>query len=331
MSKAPAPDGGPESSRATSKADESWIGTTASRVLERARSFRDTASFLLDQPQRLQERARDRHRELHERTVSEHLRALRLPKLREFSPGLRLGDLGNTGLSSVLHVVSCSAQELQQHPGVGQKTAEQAVFAARRIAESVREGTVVRLSPDGTNPVQTQLLGDLRAVEHAEQVIAELGFDPNALMAEADALARRTRRDRSWTQTFLSRKRRKDEARTALGELDALLADARVQNTYASAESVRSAAESQAPDDLWGTTGSAPTSTTCCWRASRVPAHRSTVPGAGRSRPRWSESEPPERGTASASRQKRRAERKNRPARRLGYACPSSRSPSTCR
>lgn len=251
MREAPTPDSAPGSSRADAAADESWLGTTTSRVLESARSFRDTANFLLDQPQRLQERARDRHRQLHERTVSEQLRALRLPKLRELSPGLRLGDLGNTGLSSVLHVVSCSAQELQQHPGVGQKTAERAVRAARRIAENVRERTVVRLSPDRTNPVQTQLLGDLRAVEHAERAIAELGFDPNALIAEADELARCARGDRSWTQAFSSRERRNAEARTALGELDALLADARVQHTYASAESVRSTAESQDPDDLW--------------------------------------------------------------------------------
>lgn len=251
MSGAAVPGGGPESSRAVSKADESWIGATASGVLESARSFRDTTRFLLNQPRSLQQRAQQRYRKLHERTVSEQLRAMPLPKLREVSPGLRVSDLENAGLRSVLHITSSSPEELQRYPGVGPKTAEQAVGAAWRIAENVRNQAVVRFGSDGTNPVQTQLLGDLRALEHAEQVVAELRSDIEALTTETDELSRRARRSRSRTRMFLSRKAKKVDALDALDELNTLLAGTRVQNTRATAEEVRSSSQPQDPDHLW--------------------------------------------------------------------------------
>lgn len=174
-----------------------------------------------------------------------------LPKLREVSPGLRLNDLENTGLRSVLHVTSSSPEELQRYRGIGPKTAEQAVAAAWRIAENVREQAVVRFGSDGTNPVQTQLLGDLRALEHAERVVTELRSDIDALTAETDELSRRARRACSRTRMFLSRRAKKVDTLDALGELSALLAGPRVQNTRANAKKVRSSSQSQDPDDLW--------------------------------------------------------------------------------
>ncbi|MEF9906133.1 DEAD/DEAH box helicase [Streptomyces sp. P9-A2] len=129
------------------------------------------------------------------------LDAIPVARLKEVTEGrLRLGEVERSGLRSVRQVLDAGSYRLRQVPGVGQRTADQVIAAARQISDAVRETTAVHIDVDRPEPRTTSLVMALhvlvgagpdarRAVDTAMALSERLG----PLLAEAKPAAGRLR------------------------------------------------------------------------------------------------------------------------------------------
>ncbi|MFF9128688.1 DEAD/DEAH box helicase [Streptomyces sp. NPDC014776] len=111
---------------------------------------------------------REALRPLHDGLAERELANIPVARLRDVTEGrLRLGELERGGFRSVRDVLDAGAYRLRQTPGVGQRTAEQAVAAARQIADAVRETVAVRIDVDRPEPATTALVAALYVLVEA--------------------------------------------------------------------------------------------------------------------------------------------------------------------
>ncbi|MER5871782.1 DEAD/DEAH box helicase [Streptomyces sp. NPDC002044] len=133
------------------------------------------------------------------------LDAIPVARLKEVTEGrVRLGEVERSGLRSVGQVLDAGSYRLRQIPGVGQRTADQVIAAARQISDAVRETIAVHIDVDRPEPRTTSLLMALH-------VLVEAGPDARRAVDAAAALSERL-------GPLL------DEARPAAGRLRMLLA-----------------------------------------------------------------------------------------------------------
>ncbi|QGK68923.1 ATP-dependent helicase [Allosaccharopolyspora coralli] len=224
----------------------------AASVLAAARSFRDAATWFLAEPARLRERAQEQYRALRHWAVHQRLSAMPVEKLRDAGTGgLRIGNLRKAGYDSVGAVAAARPEHLLAVPGVGQATAQHAQQAAWNLAEAAEREMVVRLDPDARPSAQTELIGTLRALQVAEHEVSEQGHTTRAALDEVEALGPLARRATHKARMFFARRRKKDEALSALGRLDTLLAEPRVADINAAFRRVAASTETRDPNSLW--------------------------------------------------------------------------------
>ncbi|MFD8632354.1 hypothetical protein [Streptomyces sp. NPDC059533] len=114
--------------------------------------------------------------------AARELDAIPVARLKEVTEGgLRLGEVERGGFRTVGQVLDAGPYRLRQIPGVGRQTAAQAVAAARRIAEAVRETIAVCVDVDRPDPRTTALLVALH-------VLVEAGPEARRALAAARAL-----------------------------------------------------------------------------------------------------------------------------------------------
>lgn len=100
--------------------------------------------------------------------VAEELESIPVARLKDVTEGrLRLGALEAAGFTSVRSVYEAGRYELRQIPGVGAQTADQALAAARQIAQAVEETVSVRIDVDRPEPRTTALVLALRRLVEA--------------------------------------------------------------------------------------------------------------------------------------------------------------------
>ncbi|MEW2394628.1 DEAD/DEAH box helicase [Streptomyces sp. NPDC046862] len=100
--------------------------------------------------------------------VAEELESIPVARLKDVTEGrLRLGVLEAAGFTSVRSVYEAGRYELRQIPGVGAQTADQALAAARQIAQAVEETVSVRIDVDRPEPRTTALVLALRRLVEA--------------------------------------------------------------------------------------------------------------------------------------------------------------------
>ncbi|MGX1544368.1 DEAD/DEAH box helicase [Streptomyces adustus] len=117
--------------------------------------------------------------------VEQALDAIPVARLKEVTEGrLRLGEVEKSGLGSVRQVLDAGSYRLRQIPGVGQRTADQVVAAARQISDAVRETVAVHIDVDRPEPRTTSLVMALH-------VLAEAGPDARRAVDTAAALSDR--------------------------------------------------------------------------------------------------------------------------------------------
>ncbi|MFG2945189.1 DEAD/DEAH box helicase [Streptomyces adustus] len=117
--------------------------------------------------------------------VEQALDAIPVARLKEVTEGrLRLGEVEKSGLGSVRQVLDAGSYRLRQIPGVGQRTADQVIAAARQIADAVRETVAVHIDVDRPEPRTTSLVMALH-------VLAEAGPDARRAVDTAAALSER--------------------------------------------------------------------------------------------------------------------------------------------
>lgn len=126
-------------------------------------------------------------RPLHEEVVARELGTIPVARLQDVTEGrLRLGAVEKSGLDTVGRVREAGPYRLRQIPGVGQRTVDQILAAAARLAEAVDETAAVHIDVDRPEPRTTALVMALhvlveagpegrRAVDRAEDLVRRLG------------------------------------------------------------------------------------------------------------------------------------------------------------
>ncbi|MFJ9929586.1 DEAD/DEAH box helicase [Streptomyces misionensis] len=164
---------------------------------------------------------------LHDAAVQRELDAIPVARLQDVTEGrLRLGNVDKSGLGTVGQVLEAGPYRLRQIPGVGQRTVDQMLAAARRLSEAVHETVAVRIDVDRPDPATTALVEALhvlvaagpearRAVDEAAALSRRLG----PLLTEARPAAGRLR-------MLLAGREKRARALTALAGLRALVDEA---------------------------------------------------------------------------------------------------------
>jgi hypothetical protein len=206
-------------------------------------------------PGESREIARQAYEAVRDQIVADALDVMLVDRLRDLIRGkVTLAPLIDVGLDTVGKVLAAGAEALRRIPGVRRRTAKRIMAAASQMRESVKDGTRVRIDPDARTPEQTVLIAALRRYERARSALKGPDLSPLAgeIGGRLDPAARGASR-RRMLFTFSGRK--KQEARDALTELDAILSSkpvttARKRLSRAEAE-LEKASKEQRVTRLW--------------------------------------------------------------------------------
>lgn len=161
----------------------------------------EAAQALAGDHERAVEAVRAALEPIHAAAVKRELDAIPVARLQDVTEGrLRLGSIEKSGLRTVGSVLEAGPYRLRQIPGVGQRTVDQMIAAARRLSEAVHETVAVHIDVDRPDPGSTALVMALhvlveagpdarRAVDRAAVLSERLG----PLLAEARPAAGRIR------------------------------------------------------------------------------------------------------------------------------------------
>jgi superfamily II DNA or RNA helicase len=234
--------------------DRPKVGAGARQTLSAVWDLAQRAIALLSLPASLRGEARQQVDMLNADAVRSRLRRQPINRLKAVAgPGVRLSQLERAGFRTVADVLDASASALDSVPGVGPKTVEQVVDAARTTAQRVNGDTQFRFDPDRPDAAQTRLLAILAAIRAADAASASLRQPLQQFLDQTKPLVHEAERTGSRLRMFFSRSAARDGALDALAQLEAILADPRVVRLgQAVAES--SAAgdpDSYRPEHLW--------------------------------------------------------------------------------
>ncbi|MFE9724526.1 DEAD/DEAH box helicase [Streptomyces sp. NPDC005794] len=161
---------------------------------------------------------------IHDAAVKRELDAIPVARLQDVTEGrLRLGSVEKSGLRTLGSVLDAGPYRLRQIPGVGQRTVDQMLAAARRLSEAVQETVAVHIDVDRPEPSTTALVTALhvlveagpdtrRALDRAATLSGRLG----PLLTDAKPAAGRFR-------MLLSGREKKARASAAVTELRSLV------------------------------------------------------------------------------------------------------------
>ncbi|MEU5311947.1 DEAD/DEAH box helicase [Streptomyces sp. NPDC021562] len=164
---------------------------------------------------------------IHDAAVRRELDAIPVTRLQDVTEGrLRLGGVEQSGLRTVGDVLDAGPYRLRQIPGVGQRTVDQMLAAARRLSDAVHETVAVHLDVDRPDPGTTALV-------RALHVLVEAGPEARRAVDRAAALAERLCPLQAAAgpaagrfRMLLAGREKKARARAAVTELRSLLDEA---------------------------------------------------------------------------------------------------------
>ncbi|MEV6781922.1 helix-hairpin-helix domain-containing protein, partial [Streptomyces sp. NPDC051098] len=143
-------------------------GRRAREVLGDAAALHRAAQSVLGDHRRAVEAVRGALAPLHDELAGRELAEIPVARLKDVTEGrLRLGVIEAAGYRSVGDVLAADRYRLRQIPGVGQQTADQALAAARQIAEAVGETVAVRIDVDNPEPRTSALVVALHRLVEA--------------------------------------------------------------------------------------------------------------------------------------------------------------------
>ncbi|MER7799470.1 DEAD/DEAH box helicase [Streptomyces parvulus] len=175
------------------------MGRDEREAVARGTRLHGAARSLAGDHERAVDAVRAALKPLHDEAVEQALDAIPVARLQDVTGGrLRLGAVEKSGLATVRAVLDAGPYRLRQIPGVGQRTVDQIVAAARQLAEAAGEAAAVHLDVDRPEPRTTALVAALhvlvgagpearRALDTAAGLVRRL--DP--LLAEARPAAGR--------------------------------------------------------------------------------------------------------------------------------------------
>ncbi|HEX7163162.1 MAG TPA: hypothetical protein VF223_18250, partial [Trebonia sp.] len=206
-------------------------------------------------PGESREVARRAYEAVRDRLVADALDAMPVDRLRDLiQKKVTFSPLIDAGIETVGQVLAAGANALGRIPGVRRRTGRRVMAAASQMRESVEASIRVRIDPEARSPEQTALVAALRRYERARSALKGPDLSPLAseIGSRLDPAARGASR-RRMLFTFSGRK--KQEARDALTELDAILSSkpvttARKRLSRAEAE-LEKAGKEQRVTRLW--------------------------------------------------------------------------------
>ncbi|MEU0025488.1 DEAD/DEAH box helicase [Streptomyces sp. NPDC006335] len=171
---------------------------------------------------------------IHDAAVRRELDAIPVARLQDVTDGrLRLGSVEKSGLSTVGGVLEAGPYRLRQIPGVGQRTVDQMLAAARRLSEAAHETVAVHIDVERPQPSTTALVMALH-------VLVEAGPDARRAVDKAAVLSTRL-------GPLLT------DARLAVGRIRMLLAgQERKARAWAAVAEIRSLVDEADRSDLPG-------------------------------------------------------------------------------
>ncbi|MFF4421392.1 DEAD/DEAH box helicase [Streptomyces sp. NPDC001549] len=164
---------------------------------------------------------------IHDTAAEQALEAIPVARLKEVTEGrLRLGEVERSGLRSVGQVLDAGSYRLRQIPGVGQRTADQVIAAARQISDAVRETIAVHIDVDRPEPRTTALVTALHVLVEAGPD-AQRALDAAAVLAERlGPLLTEARPAAGRLRMLLAGQAKRDRALGAVAEVRALTEEA---------------------------------------------------------------------------------------------------------
>ncbi|MDH6568036.1 superfamily II DNA or RNA helicase [Streptomyces sp. SAI-117] len=153
-------------------------------VARGARLYRAAQAVVVDHG-RAADAVRAALRPIHDAAVRRELGAIPVARLQDVTEGrLRLGSVERSGLRTVGEVLEAGPYRLRQIPGVGQRTVDQVLAAARRLSEAAHETVAVHLDVEAPEPSTTALVMALH-------VLVEAGPDARRAVDRAAVLSKR--------------------------------------------------------------------------------------------------------------------------------------------
>ncbi|MDH6607575.1 superfamily II DNA or RNA helicase [Streptomyces sp. SAI-208] len=153
-------------------------------VARGARLYRAAQAVVVDHG-RAADAVRAALRPIHDAAVRRELDAIPVARLQDVTEGrLRLGSVERSGLRTVGEVLEAGPYRLRQIPGVGQRTVDQVLAAARRLSEAAHETVAVHLDVERPEPSTTALVMALH-------VLVEAGPDARRAVDRAAVLSKR--------------------------------------------------------------------------------------------------------------------------------------------
>lgn len=208
---------------------EGWgrVGRGERDTVARGARLYEAARAVAGDHTRALEAVRAALRPIHDAAAKRELDAIPVARLQDLTEGrLRLGNIEKSGLATVGRILEAGPYRLRQIPGVGQRTVDQVLAAARRLSEAAHETVAVHIDVDRPEPNTTALVMALhvlveagpdarRAVDTAAALSGRLG----PLLADAKPAAGRFR-------MLLAGQEKRARALAAVGEISALVDEA---------------------------------------------------------------------------------------------------------
>ncbi|MFB9830744.1 DEAD/DEAH box helicase [Actinoallomurus acaciae] len=205
-------------------------GRAARAIVSDGRAVHDAIEAVLAAPEESREVARRAYTVVRDQLVTGELDRMPVDRLRELVRGRRVtfAPVSDAGLDTVGAVLTAGTEGLGRVARVRRRTAKRIMAAAWQMRESVEESIRVRIEPDARTPEQTALIAALRRYERTRPPVMK-GPDPSALASELGRHLGPAARGASRGRMLLTfSKRKRQEARDALAELDATLSSKKV-------------------------------------------------------------------------------------------------------
>ena len=203
-------------------------GRAGRAIVSDGRAVHDAIEAVLAAPGEAREIARRAYTVVRDQLVAGELDTMPVDRLGEFIRGRVLfAPVREAGLDTVGAVLMAGAEAVGRIPRVRRKTARRIMAAAWQMREFVEGSTRVRIDPDARTPEQTALIAALRRYERSRSLIKGPDLSPLAseLARYLEPAARGASRGR---MLFTFAKWKRQEARDALGQLDATLSSGQV-------------------------------------------------------------------------------------------------------
>jgi len=229
-------------------------GPAPRALVGQARTLRTGISAAVAAPPARLRTARAAYDAARDDVVRRQLDELPLERLKQTTQGrLRLGVIESAGYRTVGQAAAAGVHGLQQIPGVGPQTATQIIAAARQLYSAMMQSVRLRLDPDTRPPVQAKLLAELHAYGVARQAVSPYTDELGHLATQLDGVLTEASRAASRLKMFFSGRRKREDARSALTQLEALMRSVRQGDLYTRLQTMLAALAATTPDvaSLW--------------------------------------------------------------------------------